>query len=263
MQDELFSKISDELTAEKKPPMLMFALHNEPLLDKRIFERVKRVKSKNPGCYCIVPTNAELLDTFSQTEIEESGVDQINVNLGARTQETYERIHTGLDYERVTKNVNRLVSDETMRQKLQIMFVLNKENAHEAQPAARYWKQRGVRVKVVELNNRAGSLATYDSLSLEKSHPARSPLLRGWKSLMSGARRTIGCELPFYQMDILFNGDVIICSCDWKRATLIGNVKTSSIRSIWNSERANEIRRLILRKRYEQISACEDCSQVK
>jgi len=49
--------------------MLMFALHNEPLLDERIFDWVKHIKSINPKCYCILPTNGELLDRFSLAEI--------------------------------------------------------------------------------------------------------------------------------------------------------------------------------------------------
>lgn len=263
MEWELFSKLTDELVSEKKSPMLMFALHNEPLLDKRIFEWVKYVKSKNPKCYCVIPTNGELLDIFTLTEIKQSGVNQLNINLGAHSKEIYERIHTGLDYERVTKNVNRLLADETMKHKLQIIFVLNRENAHEAPQALRYWKQHGVRTKVVQLTNRAGSLDTYETFKLKNAHYAGTLLLRGWKNLMSNTRRSIGCELPFYQMNILFNGDVIICTLDWKRAIVIGNVKTSSLRSIWNSDRINEIRRLILQKRYNQISSCKECSLVK
>ena len=263
MEWELFSKISDELISEKKSPMFMFALHNEPLIDKRIFDWVKHVKSKNPECYCIVPTNGELLDTFTLGEIKQSGVSQLNINLGAHSKETYERIHTGLDYERVIKNVNRLIDDETLKPKLQIMFVLNKEKAHEVQQALSYWKQQGVRTKVIRLTNRAGALDTYERFNLKNDHYAGTSLLRGWKNLMSNTRRSIGCELPFYQMDILFNGDVIICSLDWKRSIVIGNVKTSSLRLIWNSERINEIRKLIFRKRYTQINSCKECSLVK
>jgi radical SAM protein with 4Fe4S-binding SPASM domain len=77
---------------------------------------------------------------------------------------------------------------------------------------------------------------------------------------MSSARGILGCELPFRQMCILFNGDVIVCCHDWNRATIVGNVRTSSLKEIWNSEKMNEIRRLIVKKRYEQINSCKECS---
>ena len=79
---------------------------------------------------------------------------------------------------------------------------------------------------------------------------------------MSHAGRVIGCHIPFYQINILFNGDVIVCMEDWKRASVVGNVKTSSLREVWNSEKMNEFRRLMLKKRYEETNLCKDCSLI-
>lgn len=263
MEWELFLKISNELVSEKQAPMFEFALHDEPLLDKRIFDWVKHIKTKNPKTYCIIPTNAELLDTFTLQEIKQSGVDQLNINLGAHSKEVYERTHVGLDYDRVINNINRLLADEIIKSKVRIVFVLNRENAHEIQQARGYWKQQGVRIKVIGLSNRGGALDTYDRYHLNNSNHTGALPFRGWKSLTAYTRRELGCELPFYQLNILFNGEVIICCNDWKRSVVIGNIKTSSIRAIWNSDRANEIRRLILRKKYDDIISCKDCSLVK
>ena len=79
---------------------------------------------------------------------------------------------------------------------------------------------------------------------------------------MSGIGRVTGCRLPFYQMNVLFNGDAIICCNDWSRASVVGNAGTSSLGEIWNSAKVNEIRRLALRKRYEEIDSCKECSCV-
>jgi radical SAM protein with 4Fe4S-binding SPASM domain len=261
MNCELFSKIADEIAAGRKHPMIIFALHNEPLLDKRIFSWIKQLKSGNPGCYCVLPTNGELLDQFSLEEIEQSGVDQININLGAFSKETYEKVHTGLDYSRVTKNVSRLLNNENLRQKVQIMFVLNKENAREAQQALIYWKQRNVPVKLTRINNRAGSLDTFPAMNLDSPPLSGSIFLRGWKNSMSAARKSIGCELPFYQMNILFNGDVLICCYDWKRSVVIGNIRTSSLRAMWNSSKMTQIRRTLLQQNLARIPSCKDCSR--
>jgi radical SAM protein with 4Fe4S-binding SPASM domain len=260
MEWDLFKQISDELENEKKPPMLMFALHNEPLLKKDVFEYIRYIKSKNSECYCILPTNGQSINSFSLEEIIQSRVDQLNLNFGAFSRETYERIYTGLDYETVRANIGRLVSHNILKKKLQIMFVLNSENARESHQALAYWKQQGIRFKLIQINNRAGSLDNYEKMK-QLSFSAEPPL-KAWKNLTSYVRHSIGCELPFYQMNVLYNGDVIICSCDWKRATVIGSLKNNSIKSIWNSDRANEIRRLILKKRYSQIDSCVTCSVV-
>jgi molybdenum cofactor biosynthesis enzyme MoaA len=217
MEKSLLSKISDEITEKNKPPMLMFSLHNEPLLEKNIFQHVAYIKSNNPGCYCILPTNGQLLETFSLDEIKESGIDQLNINLGAFSKETYERIYTGFDYEKLRNNLSTLIADEVIKRKLQIVFALNQEKFEEAKMALQYWKTYGVRIKLIQLHNRAGSLENYEKLKLKKTSYPGVPILAIWKNFTSRTRQNLGCELPFYQMNVLFNGDVILCSCNWKK----------------------------------------------
>ena len=263
MEWELFEKIASELASEKQIPTFMFALHNEPLLDKRIFEWVKHIKARNSETRCIIVTNGELLDKFSLTEMLQSGLDQLIVSLNAHTRETYESINTGLDFDRVMRNVHYLLSDRDMKPKVELRFALTRENVHEVQPAVAYWKTQGIHTKVRGITNRAGSLDNYERLKLKDVHYTGALILRVWKRLMSTARGAIGCDIPFYQMNVLFNGDVIVCCHDWNRTTVVGNLKTSSLKEVWNSERLNKIRGLIVRKKYAQINSCRECSLVE
>jgi radical SAM protein with 4Fe4S-binding SPASM domain len=262
MEWELFEKIASELAPEKQTTTFMFALHNEPLLDKRIFDWVKHVKSINPDKHCAISTNGELLDKFSLRQIAESGLDRLSISLNAYLKETYESINTGLDYDRVIKNIYYVLSDRSVRQKVELRFVLIEENAHEVQQAVSYWRTQKVHTKVRGITNRAGSLDNYERFRLKDAHYTVARLWRFWKRVTSVIRGVTGCDLPFYQMNVLFNGDVIVCCHDWNRTTVVGNLKTSSLREVWNSERMNEIRRLILRKRYGQINSCRECSLV-
>ncbi len=262
MERELFERIASEIASETQPSAVMFTLHNEPLLDKRLFDWVKHIKSRSPDKYCFIATNGELLDQFSLIEMLQSGLDRLTISLNAHSKETYESINTGLDYDRVIKNVYYLLSDQSMRQKVELRFALTKENVHEVQQAVDYWKMQGIHTKVRGITNRAGSLDSYERLRLKDAHYPGALLWRVWKRLMFTARGAIGCDLPFYQMNVLFNGDVIICCHDWNRATVVGNARTSSLKEIWNSDTMNKIRRLILRKRYGQINSCRECSLV-
>jgi radical SAM protein with 4Fe4S-binding SPASM domain len=149
-----------------------------------------------------------------------------------------------------------------MRQKMAILFVHNEVNSHEVPKAIEFWNQKEVRTKVVEITNRAGTLDTFTKLLPNNSQYTQPLRLRIWKKTMSEVRGVIGCELPFYQMNVLFNGDVIVCCHDWNRETIVGNIKNSSLKSIWNSERMNEIRGQILKKKYKKISSCRECSVV-
>jgi len=203
------------------------------------------------------------LDRASVEEILQSGVDSIVISLNANSKEMYERTNAGLDYDRVMKNVSTLLADQSLRPKVELSFALTEENSHEVRSAARYWKARGVRTRVMGITNRAGSLKSYDEVRLKNDSRGIPRHWRIWRRLMSRARGILGCELPFYQMNILFNGETIICCQDWNRATVVGNAGTDCLTDIWNSEKMNEARRSILRKRYEEIVTCRECSRVR
>ena len=261
MEWELFRKIVDEAVSEPLLSSIVFELHNEPLLDERIFDWVKYTKSIGPSKFVIIITNGELLDRFHPNDIVQSNLDILFISLNAHSREMYESINNGLDYDRVMNNVSSLLSNEATRQKLGMGFVVTEQNAHEVYQATRYWKKQGVRTKVLlELSNRGGTLDNYERFRLKTSYRGIPFLSRFRQRLMNVTGKVIGCHLPFYQMLILFNGEAIICTEDWNRATVVGNAKTSSLREIWNSKKMNETRRLLLKKRYEQIDSCRECS---
>jgi radical SAM protein with 4Fe4S-binding SPASM domain len=263
MEEDIFKRIAGEAASLPQLSRVIFELHNEPLLDDRIFTFIKYFKSLNPDKSCAIVTNGELLNRFSSTDIIQSNLDSLIVSLNAYSRKIYEAINRGLSYTKVMRNISSLLSDQNLKQKLMLSYVTAEQNVQEIQEATQHWKKQGVKTRVMTITNRAGSLEDYGRLRLKNAEGLGSLLSRIGKRLTSHARGFIGCELPFYQMNILFNGDVIICCHDWERTTLVGNIRDNSLRQIWNSERMNEIRRLVIAKRYEQIGSCRECSIIR
>ena len=263
MEWGLFEKIVTELQSATQLSTVGFALQNEPLLDKRLFEWIKYMKSLCPGKKCVVTTNGEPLDRFSKEEIKQSEVDRIVISLNAYSKETYEKINVGLDFNKVMKNVSNLLADESLRPKVELSFRLTEDNSAEVGEAVRYWSTQGVRTRAMGITNRAGSLVNYEALKLKDASQDIPHHRRLWRDAMSGLRSVLGCEVPFHRMDILFDGTTLMCCQDWRRAVTVGNVATASIGEIFNSSEMNEARRLILRKRYKQIASCKECSSAK
>lgn len=263
MEWDLFVKIANESASEPLLSRVECHLQNEPLLDKRIFQCVEYSKSLNKDKRCVLVTNGTLLDKFGLTDIMQSGLDELLVSLNAYSKEMYQSINKGLDYDRVMKNIGLLLSDGSIKQKMALSFVVTEQSNREVYQAVQYWNKRGVKTRVMGLVDRAGALDNYERLRPKTGYHIGRLLYRLWRRLMFRLKGITGCPLPFYHMNILFNGDVIICCNDWNRATVVGNARTSSLREIWNSEKMNEIRRLILRKRYEEISSCKECSLIK
>ena len=50
------------------------------------------------------------------------------------------------------------------------------------------------------------------------------------------------CISPFSTLEILFDGTVPLCGCDYKPTVNLGNVKNNSLKEIWNSDKFKEIR---------------------
>jgi MoaA/NifB/PqqE/SkfB family radical SAM enzyme len=260
MEWDLFEKITGELQSATQLSTVGFAVQNEPLLDRRLFDWIKYFKSMCPDKNCIVTTNGEQLDRFSLAEIRESKVDRIVISLNANSKEMYERINVGLDYDRVMNNVSDLLADQYLKPKIELSFRITQENPAEVRAAVRYWKAREVRTRVMGITNRAGSLANYETVRLKNDSQEILRQRHIWRRVTSGLRGILGCEIPFHRMDILFNGEILMCCQDWNRATVIGNATTANLKEIWNSETMNETRRLILRKKYDEIVTCGRCS---
>jgi len=260
MTEDLYYKIIDEVTNEPLFAQMVFELHNEPLLDRRIFDWIKYFKSKNPGKSALIVSNGELLDQFKPEEISNSKLDSLIISLNAATRETYEKINCNLDYDRVIKNINALFENPLKNLDVILSYVVTDLNEYDVYQALKYWHKKGVGTRIMELTNRAGTVNDFNRLKPYHSLYI-SGFFRGlWSKVVSPLKRVIGCSLPFYQMNILYNGDVIICCSDWNRMTVLGNVLQSSLREIWNSAKTNEIRKQILNKKYNEIESCRNCS---
>jgi len=66
------------------------------------------------------------------------------------------------------------------------------------------------------------------------------------------------CYYPFYMLKIDFNGDVDICSHDWQKKFIIGNLKDSNILDLWTSERLNNFKEK-LANGDRSMEPCKNC----
>jgi radical SAM protein with 4Fe4S-binding SPASM domain len=262
MEETLFRKIIDEATASPYLAEVLLELHNEPLSDNRIFQLIKYIKTKDKTKACTLVTNGELIEKYKVSEILASEVDRLVISLNAYSAETYERICPGLDFERVKRNIIKLLTEIELKNKLELNFVVMEQNRQEIHQALAYWKREGARTRTLTLSNRAGALKNFTQMKPRTSKAAAERSDTAWKYLVNKMRQITGCYSPFLEMSILFNGDVILCCQDWNRTTILGNLYRASIKEIWNSDELNKIRRLIMKKQYSQIAACKHCSKV-
>lgn len=91
------------------------------------------------------------------------------------------------------------------------------------------------------LSNRAG-MVKFDTVQIQ---PVREPLKKS-------------CYYPFYMLMVDHNGDVLLCSHDWGKKLIAGNLSQSHILDVWNSETMRGVReRLGAQDRC--FSPCDQC----
>jgi radical SAM protein with 4Fe4S-binding SPASM domain len=71
--------------------------------------------------------------------------------------------------------------------------------------------------------------------------------------------RTRTCRDFWERMTIYWNGDVALCCEDLDGAHILGNLKESTIREVWNGEKMRALKRLHRQKRFAELPLCAGC----
>ncbi len=258
MDDDLFEKVTAEIAERSEIETFIPMLQNEPLLDKHIFDKVKRFKERTAGRVRVeLVTNGAFLSAENIDRIRESKLDLLDISLDAVSRDVYEKIRIGLDYDEVLAGVERAIAADLPATSIFVRLVKQKENAHEVEAFASHWRQRGVPVFIYTAHNRVGAVASFE----EKVRlPEREiPVLHkiGRRIARAYLRH---CPVPFTMTNILHNGDMLMCVHDWGRKEVIGNVRDATIAELWNGPRMREIRARVSERDYEALPACRDCS---
>lgn len=69
----------------------------------------------------------------------------------------------------------------------------------------------------------------------------------------------VGCNIPFYAMSVHYNGDVLLCSHDWEKKQVFGNVMNQDVRDIWLDSLASWKFREVL-KDGRKCHPCDKCN---
>jgi radical SAM protein with 4Fe4S-binding SPASM domain len=253
MDEALYSKIVDECVAEHNLHGFVPMSKNEPLLDIKLEQRIKEFKSKaQPHQAVELVTNGSALTPTRAQRLIEAGVDLITVSVNAAREETYDRVMVGLSWKQVIGNLEALSQTELSKVNIYLRFVSEQANRGDLQFFRKRWKQFNLFTFTV--NNRSGTVRDYETKVIHYDD-----LVQRLKRIF-GSRLYPVCPYVFSLVHVLENGDVPMCANDWANRGIMGNVRTQTIREIYNSPRMNEIRELMAQGRFEEIDACRECS---
>jgi len=246
MDDKTFHKIINEALMWKNLNSIKLSLNGEPLLDKKIVERIRYIKNKKE-IRTTFNTNGGLLNENTSRDIIESGLDRINIHISGFGNNNYKQVMKGLDFERVKKNVLKfkaLSRDIKSPIVIAIKYVILKENISTLDQAREYWESQGFLFRPDVLNDRAGALKKFNDL----------------KIYVKTGTNLKPCSLIFNHLFVRHDGLVISCWNDWYSTRVFGNVLKDKLINIFNNEKFVKLREGHLKKQIKSNSICGKCN---
>ena len=216
---EIFKKMIIELKKVNFNGRISFSGFGEPLLTKNLYKYVEIVKQNLNKVYIEITTNGDVLLSKNGKTVLKKLFESGLTNIKVSLYDGPEQI---APTESIKKELG--LSDEE--------FIIRKRYLGPDESFG------------LTISNRAGSVEVKNDIFEVKalSEPLKKP-----------------CYFPFYKMMIDYNGDVLICSNDWKKEAPVGNITNESILDIWVSEKFINIRKKLSQsnRNYKPCQTCD------
>jgi radical SAM protein with 4Fe4S-binding SPASM domain len=238
MDGALYSRLIDEVRAAGRKVKLCLMLQNEPLLDKRFVEFLDYAHKAEDAVTSISTVSngsvlsPELLDTLMKYERF-----LLTISVNATDPKRYAEIHGRDFWERVH---GLLTGWKGARRRVRLSFVLDAHSVEAGKTFQSYWGSQGYSVRFVPINARVDTLTENARVhEFDESYGH--------------------CHYPVDTLNVLADGNVILCCNDWKHLDRYGNLRESTISEVWNSPRMTKLRRAAIDGSLREHPMCKAC----
>jgi len=246
LSDALFEKIAAEIGRNHQHiTQVALFINGEPLLDKKLPERIRRLKELGVA-RVIFSTNGSLLNEAAGRKILEAGLDALDITLNSMDASKYEAVRIGLRHAVVVENIHNYLRlrdairpQSTVRIRTEAHALLTRQDI-DAWLA--YWRRH---------------IGPNDSVYAKKMH--------NWGNQIPGLLEnpnptTSPCPILWSTINISTRGEVGICCLDYRPNHRLGNVGETSLTEVWHSQAYTLLREVHAGSRRETLEMCRNCS---
>jgi len=251
-----FTKICHDIKDGGHLKALRFYLMGEPLLNPHLAKMIAMAHRMKLSERTELTTNAVFLNRGISRALINSGLDYLRISISSVDPKRHERItQTRVEPGHIRdniKNFRRIRSRMGCRKPFIYIKMLDALDDVENSNFLKIYKPLGDEAAIEvpmnwnEYNNHDLLQGTYGKgrrINQKELYPYPKEV----------------CPFPFYTLAVNVNGDVTVCCVDWLKATRVGNVFESTLKSIWDGEELRNFRRMhLLRVRRMNVS-CRNC----
>jgi GTP 3',8-cyclase len=226
MEFDLYTKVIDDI---KSFPDKIKCLHltscGEPLLNKKLPEMIRYAKESNKFERINIVTNGILLNPKLNLKLIDAGLDSIKISIQGVTSTDYKNItNIKVDLNKLIQNIKHLYNNRNTCKLYIKIGDISLKNDYD----------------ISEFSNMFYNIS--DGLLIEHIFDIDNNLNTDNKMISNKGINI--CSMPFYILNIGFNGDVIPCC--YYNMNSFGNVSNIKIKDIWNSDTLNIFRYSLL-----------------
>jgi len=247
MRDPIFAKIADEI-CEHREEVIRVSLYRdgEPLLDKKLAQRIARLKDGGVRRVSI-STNVALLNETAARDILEAGIDEVILSVDSLDKEVFEAIRVRLVWEEVMENALRFIELRNHlrpQAEIRVRMIRQTSNAAEWPAYEAFWRPK---------------VAPHDRVYYTNVHNWGGQL-EGFTPVHQSQQRMLPCVALWSLMVIFANGDVPLCNVDYNNKFPTGSLQDHSIAELWQSRIMEERRRLHTEGKKSAMPLCSNCT---
>jgi len=227
---------------------IRFFLAGEPLFNPHLADYIRMAKTRE------LLTNIHSNGTYMPPEridaIIAAGLDKISFSFDGESAEEYEKIRLGANYDHTLKNI--------------LDFLKAKKSRGKKFPL--------VTIQVIKLAGAPNcGLITSDFKRLFQDLPVDEFLLLNpfvWPGQEKKAfNRPHGpkyfpCMTPWNSLSVAWDGIVVWCCGDLNGLGQLGDIRTQTLKEIWNGETIRSIRRGLAKHEIKTLPLCQSCEAV-
>ena len=248
MPEDIFKRIADE--AGPHQAYLRISGGGEPMLHPKATKLLPYAKEK--GCRIGLITNGSAFTEKNTRILLEAEVDMIEFSVDARDPETYATVRKGLKWDRLLRNVERMIDTRNkIGSSSKIIASGVNQNDVDLDAVETFWRDEiGVDNFIKRKFLTWGANTTLDDS--RSADPA--PYIEAGE---------VPCPFIFERLNIDSRGNVMVCGYDIAANTSMGMVGQQSIKDIWHGEEFRHYRDMHLSRRGHEIALCASCPDWK
>jgi len=241
---DIFRKIVDEV--KEYDSAIRFSRWGEPTQHPKFSVALEYARSNNVLSY--ISTNA-----FSSTDriikLYHAKPDVIRFSFQGTSKETFEKFRFPAIYDVVARNIRMIFSmREEDKSDIPYMIIsssLTNETEEEKETFKKYWLKYVDRVEFSKT-----SFSRLDYVGRVKDVRGEESISRVYKP----------CTEIVTKLSVNYNGDVSVCCADYDNFLILGSLYTSTLKTLWNSDRMTKLRDMLGEKLlHQQLPLCATC----